>query len=474
MENTDYMQNPEFRDWLRNIGFDDKVLQDEINNDDTSRLDDLIRRFEEKNRREEDDFAHFSQKPLSGNEPVNEDLDTYYKNWCEQEHQPPYVYENTNEQSPAYGMKYYKTEEDKTAGKPAARALYHDAKNVEVESTDDKGPDYEFLDALVRKAALDGQPGIIFEDGMTPEFANKLAAACVKYGLKMKGQPENIDVSEFADQLTPEQKTNIEKYNQGEKPYLTDYEKKLAITKDYAAHGTKEADISRHQDPAEQAAWFAAYKEAGIEPQKANPFYSLNKSKIRNLPESARKQLKGHNAETVGKLYEAAKAHAVADMAKNPTKEFDLRTSKAKDPKSAALLYAAYTAAGAKVVGMEEVNKDSQGMFQTETLGFMPEEAQKIVSDYNYGIRKEQLEAKRKEAEYAYRAAVMSPNPTAEQQEIIARHDERNAALTARGRIRLARQNGQEPAQEDRARVTGAGRQAALQEEIRRRQSNTH
>lgn len=54
MENTDYMQNPEFRDWLRNIGFDDKVLQDEINNDDTSRLDDLIRRFEEKNRREEE------------------------------------------------------------------------------------------------------------------------------------------------------------------------------------------------------------------------------------------------------------------------------------------------------------------------------------------------------------------------------------------------------------------------------------
>lgn len=104
MENTDYMQNPEFRDWLRNIGFDDKVLQDEINNDDTSRLDDLIRRFEEKNRREEDDFAHFSQKPLSGNEPVNEDLDTYYKNWCEHEHQPPYVYENTNEQSP--GLRY--------------------------------------------------------------------------------------------------------------------------------------------------------------------------------------------------------------------------------------------------------------------------------------------------------------------------------------------------------------------------------
>ena len=52
---------------------------------------------------------------------------------------------------------------------------------------------------------------------MTPEFANKLAAACVKYGMKMKGQPEKIDVSEFADQLTPEQKADIDKYNAGEK-----------------------------------------------------------------------------------------------------------------------------------------------------------------------------------------------------------------------------------------------------------------
>ena len=89
-------------------------------------------------------------------------------------------------------MKYYKTPEDKAAGKPAARALYHDKKNVEVECADDKGPDYEFIDALVRKAALDGQPGIKFGEEMTPEFANKLAAACVKYGMKMKGQPEML------------------------------------------------------------------------------------------------------------------------------------------------------------------------------------------------------------------------------------------------------------------------------------------
>ena len=192
-------------------------------------MDDLIRRFEEKKLKDEDDYMTFSQKANDGN-PGNE-LDAYYQDWCEKEHQPPYVYENTQEESPAYGMKYYKTPEDKAAGKPAARALYHDKKNVEVECADDKGPDYEFIDALVRKAALDGQPGIKFGEEMTPEFANKLAAACVKYGMKMKGQPEKIDVSEFADQLTPEQKADIDKYNAGEKLYMDKYSQKVAIAK---------------------------------------------------------------------------------------------------------------------------------------------------------------------------------------------------------------------------------------------------
>ena len=230
MENTEYMKDPEFLNWLDSIGFDKKALQDQINNDDYARLDDLILRFNDHNSQEENNFMSFSQgKPGDGNVPTN-DLDAYYKNWCEKEHNPPYVYENTNEASPAYGMKYYKTQEDKNADKPAARALYSDAKHVDVECSDDKGPDYEFLDALVRKAAIDGQPGINFEEGMTPEFANKLAAACIKYGLKMKGQPTNIDIHEFEDQLTAEQKANIEKYNKGE------------VTSDYIA------SLFRHKD----------------------------------------------------------------------------------------------------------------------------------------------------------------------------------------------------------------------------------
>ena len=49
MENTDYMQNPEFKDWLKSIGFDEKALKDQIDNDDFGRLDDLIRRLKKRN-----------------------------------------------------------------------------------------------------------------------------------------------------------------------------------------------------------------------------------------------------------------------------------------------------------------------------------------------------------------------------------------------------------------------------------------
>ena len=463
MENTEYMKDPEFLNWLDSIGFDKKALQDQINNDDYARLDDLVLRFNDHLLQEENNFITFSQgKPGTGNEPTN-DLDAYYKNWCEKEHNPPYVYENTNEASPAYGMKYYKTPEDKNADKPAARALYSDAKHVDVECSNDKGPDYEFLDALVRKAALDGQPGINFEDGMTPEFANKLAAACIKYGLKMKGQPTNIDIHEFEDQLTAEQKANIEKYNKGEKVYLNSYEKKSAIAKDFAAHGTTEADIAKFKDDnVAQAEWFAAYKEAGIKPQGANGFYSLNNAQLRALPTSAKQHLKDHNAETIEKLYNVAKAHADAYKQANPGKDFDLRTSKAKDPKSAALLYAAYKAAGVNVIGMDEVNKDSQGMFQTETLGFMPKEAQDIVKNYNYGIRTQQWAQITRDKDDKYNQAIMSPNPTVEQQEIIARYEERREAQTARGRTHLARKNHKAPNAADMARVNTQGRQAAL------------
>ena len=439
MENTDYMQNPEFKDWLKSIGFDEKALKDQIDNDDFGRLDDLIRRFEEKKLKDEDDYMTFSQKANDGN-PGNE-LDAYYQDWCEKEHQPPYVYENTQEESPAYGMKYYKTPEDKAAGKPAARALYHYKKNVEVECADDKGPDYEFIDALVRKAALDGQPGIKFGEEMTPEFANKLAAACVKYGMKMKGQPEKIDVSEFADQLTPEQKADIDKYNAGEKLYMDKYSQKVAIAKDYAAHGIKEADVSKYKDPAEQAAWLAANKEAGITPKGGKAFYSLHDDQLRNLPEAAKTQLKAHNAENVAKLYESAKKLADIYKQDNPGKAFDLSTSQFQDPKSAALMYAAYTAAGVQVTGIDKVTEKTQGMFQTETQGYMPEEARNIVADYNYGVRKQQIRGMKQDQKQAYQDAVSvdEANRTEEQQLTVDRRQERLETLQTRRRV----QNGQ-------------------------------
>ena len=82
------------------------------------------------------------------------------------------------------------------------------------------------------------------------------------------------------------------------------YSQKVAIAKDYAAHGIKEADVSKYKDPAEQAAWLAANKEAGITPKGGKAFYSLHDDQLRNLPEAAKTQLKAHNAENVAKLYE--------------------------------------------------------------------------------------------------------------------------------------------------------------------------
>ena len=38
-ENTEYMKDPEFLNWLDSIGFDKKALQDQINNDDYARPD---------------------------------------------------------------------------------------------------------------------------------------------------------------------------------------------------------------------------------------------------------------------------------------------------------------------------------------------------------------------------------------------------------------------------------------------------
>ena len=70
MENTDYMQNPEFKDWLKSIGFDEKALKDQIDNDDFGRLDDLIRRFEEKKIKDEYEYMTFYQNANEGN-PVN-------------------------------------------------------------------------------------------------------------------------------------------------------------------------------------------------------------------------------------------------------------------------------------------------------------------------------------------------------------------------------------------------------------------
>lgn len=459
MEKDEMLKNEDFKKYLETeLG----LYASQIRDEDFDKLYDDFKEFEKSNGSsgKDDDFLSMKQGKVNQGEKANEntDLDTYYKNWCEKEHTPPYVYENTTKEGTLYSMNYYKTPEDKAAGKKAAAIEYTDQNNVVVEGE----PDYEFLSAMARKAKMDEKKGIAFDAEMTPEFAAKLAAACVEHGLKMKDGPNFIDYKSFEQDLSPELKAKIDQFN-------NNYENILAQAKADKANGTAEKDLSTITDKDMQAKHFAACKEAGIEPKGSMPFYGLASEEIRALPDSAKQALKGHNSESMNRLYEGVKGKAEEFKTANPDKEFDLSQSQAKDPKSAALLYAAYTAAGVKVTGIEEVNKASQGMFQSETLGFLPKEAQDLVSDYNYGIRKEQLEQKRKESDYAYEEAIMAKNPTAEQQEVLAKHEERRRVQEARSRIGLARQNGKEATAEDKARVTGAGRQAALNE-IRQRQ----
>ncbi len=469
---TDNQKNSK-EDILKNEGFK-KYLESElglyvsqIRDEDIDKLYDDFKKFEKDNSNSEkdDDFLNIKQGKVAEGEKTNanSDLDTYYKNWCEKEHTPPYVYENTTKEGVHYSMDYYKTPEDKAAGKKAAAIEYTDQNNVVVEGE----PDYEFLSAMARKAKLDEKKGIAFDEEMTPEFKAKLAAACVEHGLKMKDGPQFIDYKSFEQDLSPELKAKIDQFN-------NKYENILAQTKADKANGATEKDLSGITDKELQAKHFAACKEAGMAAKGSAAFYSLASEEIKNLPDTAKQQLKEHNGESMNRLYEAVKGRATEFKNANPDKEFDLSQSQAKDPKSAALLYAAYTAAGVKVSGIEEVNKDSQGMFQTETLGFMPKEARELISDYNYGIRKEQLEEKRKGRDYAYQEAIMAANPTKEQQETIARYEERRRTQEARSRIAMARQNGKEASTEDKARITGAGRREALSEMIQKMQQKTH
>ena len=100
-------------------------------------------------------------------------------------------------------------------------------------------------------------------------------------------------------------------------------------------------------------------------------------------------------------------------------------------------MYAAYTAAGVPVTGIDKVTEKTQGMFQTETQGYMPEEARNIVADYNYGVRKQQVRGMRQEQKQAYQDAVSvdEPNRTAEQQLTVDRRQERLETLQARRRV---------------------------------------
>lgn len=348
----DYLQNKQFLEWLDKIGFDKVALRTEVSNDDTSRLQDLIRRFkdyqkqnknsgaesgtksesEQDSQDEQKPYLQVSQKSQEGdnNEKdwIQEKRESY-TNWCEKEHTPTYIFDEDKENTEGIKFSVYKTEEDKQAGKAGATYHYTSKDKVALEGEDNAAPDYEYFDKLAKEAKKDGFPGITFSGEMTPDFQARLAAACIANGLKMINGPEKVDVNELG-----------------------------------------------------------------------------------NVDDSLKKQVTDFNTKAdYKKLYEAQKAQAAQFKTDNPDKPFDIKAAldgKEVSPAEAAIMYAAYANAGVTVEGMKDVNKESAGMFSTEAMRLLPDEAKKTAVDYNYGMRQEQLKGIRAKVDQTFARAMSS------------------------------------------------------------------
>lgn len=375
MDNTEYLDNKDFLQWLDSIGFDKNALKTEITNDETSRLDDLVRRFkqqennsgkeepktdkapaeEQKDAAEEQKdaaeptpapYLEVSQKPKEGDDKekdwIQEKRESY-TNWCEKEHTPTYIFDEDKDNQSGIKFSVYKTEEDKQAGKAGATYHYTSKDKVSLEGEGETSPDYEYFDKLAKEAKKDGFPGITFSGEMTPDFQARLAAACIANGLKMINGPEKVDMNELGN-VSDDIKKQVTNFN---------------TTADYK------------------------------------------------------------------KLYDAQKAQAAQFKQDNPDKPFDIKAAlegKEVSPAETAIMYAAYANTGVTVEGIKDVNKESAGMFSTEAMKLLPEEVKKTAVDYNYGVRQEQLQGIRSKRQQLFAQAMSSDD-----------HDIVNAAKKLRG-----------------------------------------
>lgn len=229
-----------------------------------------------------------------------------WKQWCEQEHRPSYIYDEDPSETVALRFDVYKTNEDKEAGKKAATIQYNSPRQVSIETDDGKAPDYEFFDKLAREAKSDNIPGITFSGEMTDDFKARLAAACIDQGLKMKDGPDFIDPNLLGN-VSEELKKKVANYNK-KVAYQNFYNRAKQSAAQYAQNNPDKpfnlAESFPNRDestPVKAALFYAACRNSGIDVEGALEFnaethgmFIIGNDK-KHLPEEAQKAINEFN-----------------------------------------------------------------------------------------------------------------------------------------------------------------------------------
>lgn len=131
-------------------------------------------------------------------------LEEHWKPWCEDEKRK-YIYERDVEKE-GLNFKYYKTQEDKEAGKHAAEVHYTSPNKVSIKTHDGKPADMDFWKSFADKVSKDGQL-VNFERVGKEDNKAKLFLACMFAGVETKNvDPKEINFENAFKELSPEEK----------------------------------------------------------------------------------------------------------------------------------------------------------------------------------------------------------------------------------------------------------------------------
>ena len=289
---------------------DSKEKQDSINKFDNAfktwakddqHIDDLATKTPQEIANLYEDYAmHVGKMNINQNQNQNDpntdwrqDKINSWKNWCEKEHTPAYVYDEDSNEKTALKFDVYKDAEKK---EKLATVQYNNPRDVTIGTDDDKkAPSLEFFMKLTDEAKKDKIPGVTFDGKMTDEFKAKLAIACLKNGLKMDGFDGEINTNLLSDQekqsLDPSLKVKIEYYNaQKQAEWLIQHRQEQ---NDNDKDVLLKSWMREEKDPTIAAVKFAAFKAAGFNVTDAKEFNAdthgtFQTPDLKYFPEEAR------------------------------------------------------------------------------------------------------------------------------------------------------------------------------------------